>query len=267
MTEARPVCELPGLDPDSYTRWRASDVGAITERLERRLILDLVGDVRGRGVLDVGCGDGDLAVELSKRGAHVVGIDTSEPMIAAARGRATEERIDVDFRVATARRLPFLDEHFDIVVAVTVLCFVEDAAPVFREMARVLHPGGHLVIGELGKWNSWAARGVCAAGSALPSGGTEGSEQRGNCVRWRNKPALRRRPFAERSIIPAGGSRPGCWRRGTKALAGSRPSAPPSWRSARPRAYPRPPTFLRDAPLLESTPMATNEGRSRQFEF
>jgi SAM-dependent methyltransferase len=40
---------------------------------------------------------------------------------------------------------------------VTVLCFVDAAAPVFQEMARVLRPGGHLVIGELGKWSSWAA--------------------------------------------------------------------------------------------------------------
>lgn len=157
MTAAKPVGNLPGLDSESYARWRASDVGAITERLERRLILDLVGEVRGRGVLDVGCGDGDLAVELSKRGARVVGIDASGSVIEAAERKATASRVGVDFRVAMAERLPFPDEHFDIVVAVTVLCFVDDAAPVFREMARVLRPGGHLVIGELGKWSFWAA--------------------------------------------------------------------------------------------------------------
>lgn len=150
-------CDLLDLGPEAYARWRASEIGATTERLERQLILELVGDVRGQSVLDVGCGDGDLAVELSKRGANVVGIDASDAMIKAAKQRAEREQVDVEFQVATAQQLPFLPEHFDSVVAVTILCFVQDAPPVFREMARVLRPGGHLVIGELGKWSSWAA--------------------------------------------------------------------------------------------------------------
>lgn len=157
MTKQEAVCDIPGLDPQSYARWRASDVGATTERLERRLIVGFAGDVRGRSVLDIGCGDGDLAAELAKGGARVVGIDVSQSIIAAARERAARDRIDATFGVASAQSLPFGPERFDVVVAVTILCFVEDAAPVFREMARVLRPGGLLVIGELGKWSSWAA--------------------------------------------------------------------------------------------------------------
>lgn len=157
MTEAQPVCDLPGLLPEDYARWRGSEVGAITERLERQLILELVGDVRGRSVLDVGCGDGDLAVLLARNGADAVGIDASVRMIDAARHRAAREQISVAFEVATARHMPFPSERFDIVVAVTILCFVQDAAPVFGEIARVLRPGGRLVIGELGRWSTWAA--------------------------------------------------------------------------------------------------------------
>ena len=56
------------------------------------------------------------------------------------------------------RALPFADNSFDIVLAVTVLCFVDDAAQAVREMTRVLRPRGRLVIGELGRWNLWAAR-------------------------------------------------------------------------------------------------------------
>lgn len=150
-------CDLPDLDPGVYARWRTSAIGAITERLERTLILELAGDVHGRTVLDVGCGDGELACELAERGAIVTGIDSSMAMIESARDRARQGHIDIRFDVARAEQLPFADETFDLITAVTILCFVEDASPVFRQLARVLRPGGRLVIGELGRWSSWAA--------------------------------------------------------------------------------------------------------------
>jgi SAM-dependent methyltransferase len=54
--------------------------------------------------------------------------------------------------------LPFAEGTFDIVVAVTVLCFVPHADGAASEMARVLRPGGRLVIGELGRYSLWAAK-------------------------------------------------------------------------------------------------------------
>jgi len=56
-----------------------------------------------------------------------------------------------------ARRVPFADNTFDLVLAVTVLCFVSDADLAVREMARVLVPGGRLVLADLGKRSLWAA--------------------------------------------------------------------------------------------------------------
>jgi ubiquinone biosynthesis O-methyltransferase len=147
---------LPNLGPDVYAQWRASGIGAITEQLQHRLILSLLGDIGGRRVLDVGCGDGDLAIELRRRGAYVTGIDTSSDMIAAAKARAKREGVEIECVVGAGERIPFAAESFDAVVAVTILCFVANANPVFREIARVLRPGGLLVIGELGKWNLWA---------------------------------------------------------------------------------------------------------------
>lgn len=149
-------CPVPELTPQVYACWRASELGSLTEALERQLILEGLGDVSGKSVLEIGCGDGDFAVTLAKRGAHVTAIDASEDMIAAARRRASEQHADVWFGVAAAQALPFDDERFDIVVAMTILCFVKDATPVFHEIARVLRPGGYLVIGELGKWSWWA---------------------------------------------------------------------------------------------------------------
>jgi SAM-dependent methyltransferase len=157
MASGSEPLSLPDLGPDVYAGWRASGIGAITEQLQRRLILTLLGDISGRNVLDVGCGDDDLAVELWRRGAAVAGIDASQEMVKAARARAKREDAHISFMVGEAASIPFDLERFDVVVAVTILCFVANAAPVFSEITRVLRPGGVLVIGELGKWSMWAA--------------------------------------------------------------------------------------------------------------
>lgn len=76
--------DIPDLGPEVYAGWRSSTVGAITEALQSRLIMRMLGDVRGRRVLDLGCGDGTLAIELAKCGAIVTGSDLSGAMIALA---------------------------------------------------------------------------------------------------------------------------------------------------------------------------------------
>jgi 2-polyprenyl-3-methyl-5-hydroxy-6-metoxy-1,4-benzoquinol methylase len=154
---AESACPVPDLTPEVYARWRASKIGAITERLEHQLMLELLGDVRGRRILDVGCGDGTFALELARRGAVVSGIDASAAMVAAAHARAASQGADVHFQVATAGQIPFAAEEFDAVTAITILCFVAAPGAEFAEMARVLRPGGRFVIGELGKWSTWSA--------------------------------------------------------------------------------------------------------------
>ena len=142
----------------AYAGWRASTLGRITDRLEDALLRDMLGDVAGCAVLDLGCGDGKLAVRLAALGARVVGLDADPAMLRAAASRAAAAGVGMDFAAGRARTLPFPDRRFDIVVAVTVLCFVPDAEAAFREIARVLQPGGAVVIGELGRWSLWALR-------------------------------------------------------------------------------------------------------------
>lgn len=149
----------PALDmlPGSYADWRRSTLGRITDALEERLLLDRIGPARGLRILDVGCGDGVLATRLAQEGARVTGLDASADMIAAARRRAKAARVEVDLVKGNAGDLPFPDGHFDCVVSVATLCFVDDPRPMIEEMVRVLKPGGRLILGELGRWNLWAA--------------------------------------------------------------------------------------------------------------
>jgi ubiquinone/menaquinone biosynthesis C-methylase UbiE len=77
-------------------------------------------------------------------------------MVAAAQRRSEIERIQLRVVKGQAEHLPFNNDSFDYVLAVTVLCFVRDAERAVAEMARVLKPGGYLVIGELGQSSLWA---------------------------------------------------------------------------------------------------------------
>jgi demethylmenaquinone methyltransferase/2-methoxy-6-polyprenyl-1,4-benzoquinol methylase len=106
----------------------------------------------GDRALDVCCGTGDLAFELTRRvepGGEVVGCDFSEPMLELARSKARDRGAAVRFEWADALALPYDEGGFD---AVTVGFGVRNFADLERglaEMIRVLRPGGRLVILEI----------------------------------------------------------------------------------------------------------------------
>ena len=149
--------------PNSYARWRATALGEITERLEVALVFTLAECRAPLRILDVGTGDGTYAIEAARRGASVVAVDPSPAMLAAAKRRASAAGVHIDLGNASVTALPFPDASFDRVMAVTVLCFVEDPVRAIAEMARVTRPGGTIVLGELNRWSLWAAKRRLAA--------------------------------------------------------------------------------------------------------
>ena len=106
----------------------------------------------GDRALDCCTGTGDLALALADRVTHtgeVVGVDFSEQMLGLAREKAAARGQAVDFRVGDALDLPFADDSFD---AATVAFGIRNVADLDRgiaEMARVVRPGGRVVILEI----------------------------------------------------------------------------------------------------------------------
>jgi SAM-dependent methyltransferase len=142
--------------PARYARWRASRLGRITDALARR-------------------------------GADVTGLDADPAMLVAAEARATAAGVGARFVLGRAEELPFPDETFDRVTASALLCLVADRARVVAEMARVLKPGGRLVLGDLGARSVWSLirRAGTVRGGALA--------QRAFPHRWRAAPTRDRR--------------------------------------------------------------------------
>lgn len=94
-------------------------------------------------VVDLACGTGDLAAELTKAGAKVVGVDFSERMLAFAHCRCSLVQADVT-------RLPLRDSAFDGAISGFALRNVDDLGRFLRETRRVLRPGAPLVVLEVG---------------------------------------------------------------------------------------------------------------------
>lgn len=107
----------------------------------------------GEQVLDVGCGTGTLAIEVQQHvGAtgRVAGVDPGTQQIARARAKAARRKLPIDFQLGVIEQLPFPDETFDVVLSTLMMHHLPDdlKRQGLAEIARVLKPGGRLVIAD-----------------------------------------------------------------------------------------------------------------------
>jgi len=142
---------MPDRDDSSTRSWDAvaDDWVAHADENDYRnyflmpLTLELLGDVRGVRILDVGCGEGGHTRELAARGANVVGVDGSPELVAVAKRRAAKAGHKIEYVCANASSLePIQRESFDSVLASMVLMDVEDYQGAVDQLWRVLLPGG-----------------------------------------------------------------------------------------------------------------------------
>lgn len=119
----------------------------------RKKAVRLSGVKPGDSVLDCATGTGDLAITFKQAVGHgsVVGTDFCEPMIAPAPAKAAKKGLDIRFEVADAMNLPYEDNRFTVSSISFGIRNVDDPLVCLQEMARVVEPGGRVVVLEFGQ--------------------------------------------------------------------------------------------------------------------
>jgi len=100
--------------------------------------LKLIGDVKRKRVLEIGCGGGQNTIALARWGADVFGADPSQNQIKHARRLAGQCKVDAAFVTASAEDLPFKKEYFDVALTSHAFGYVKDIEKAFTEVHRVL---------------------------------------------------------------------------------------------------------------------------------
>ncbi len=135
---------------EGYDRW--SDLydldGNPLIALEEKYFPEILGEVRGLTVADIGCGTGRHSSRLASSGARVVALDFSTGMMRKAREKFAAEHIA--FAIADiSRSLPIRDRRFDRVICCLVLDHIHDVAGLFRELKRICRPDGFIAISAM----------------------------------------------------------------------------------------------------------------------
>jgi len=137
----------PMPSPDAYDGWAAGyddpDNGYFA--MDEAVLLPVLDRLPPGVAVDAACGTGRYAAQLAARGHDVHGFDTSAGMLTLARTKVP----DGHFEEAEMTAMPMADSTADLVVNTLAITHVEDLVPVFAEAARILRPGGHLLISDV----------------------------------------------------------------------------------------------------------------------
>lgn len=140
------VEETPMTMQEGYAQWASAydEPGNALLEVEGSVVREILDALPVGVALDAACGTGRHAAYLASLGHKVIGVDATPEMLAVARAKVPTG----DFRQGELRELPTEDDSVDIVVCAIAASHLQELTPVFAEFARVLRPGGHLVLSD-----------------------------------------------------------------------------------------------------------------------
>ncbi len=124
---------------EAYEDKRFSRGGQLIDEREKSAVLDAIGPVEDKKILEIACGTGRFTALLADRGADVIGLDISAAMLQQGREKARELGVadTLELMRGDAARLPFPDDHFDIVFAMRFFHLADTPGEYLAEMRRV----------------------------------------------------------------------------------------------------------------------------------
>jgi len=124
---------------EEYDEKRFSKGGRLIDRREKQAVLDAIAPVDELEILEIACGTGRFTSMLAERGADIIGLDISGPMLQQGRDRAHAAGVadHMEYMRGDAGRLPFPDDHFDVVFAMRFFHLADTPAAFLQEMCRV----------------------------------------------------------------------------------------------------------------------------------
>jgi len=140
------VDETPVTMNEGYAQWAPTydEPGNALLEVEEPIVRGILAALPVGVALDAACGTGRHSAYLASLGHKVIGVDVSREMLEVARAKVP----DGEFYEADLHDLPTEDDSVDVVVCAIAASHVPELAPVLAEFARVLHPGGHLVLSD-----------------------------------------------------------------------------------------------------------------------
>jgi ubiquinone/menaquinone biosynthesis C-methylase UbiE len=123
-----------------YHNYRTTKASFYNEKIEMPTMIKMLGELKNKKVLDWGCGSGLYIKKLKKRCKNLKGFDISPEMIKIAK----EVNPSIELKIGSGTNIPF-NERFDIVYASLAIHYIKDLNPVFKELKRIVKPGGYFL--------------------------------------------------------------------------------------------------------------------------